>query len=877
MQFMGTGPAFECLVIVFLTEDENASFMSTVDPPLKPAVRGIAGLILKNWIRQNRSHLTENHIALLRPALLPALATPFPMIRSAAVSVLSGLVGATGGRLLDDWWPGVLQEAVMVPGVGGIEAVEAVFEEHGELLIYSYESQLEALVGFLVDSLVKESGPVDAPRLRRLIGAVNHVIAYAPEWLPARLDALLVGLSQAGQHPSLRRVVCQALNLLVQAYSEHLKPFYPALLQYTFEVIKSASEDDAEATAAALEATEFWLGMADADGVLEGFLNHHEGMLGTLLDVLLRNMHYAPDSPELTDQDATINDGPDDRDTEMQPRFRQSSTSAGMGEEGELEEGELIPSENGNRRQEQDDYDWNLRKCSAATLDRLSTLELPMVQLLLDRLAVLLSSGNWQTVEVGMLALGAVSEGFGDALEVAMPQVLPILIEQIRSGQPPLLRSMAIWTSSRLASSHLLAPSLASAYMEAVLYAMIGPNKIVQRAACTALCRACEDHYLAMTLVKPVLPALLTAVVCAAKTYHRKNRVLLCDLIRTMAEELLSQLRSLDASPLVQVLLERLSSSLTQNASPAALIPLLEALAALALAIPPTTLSQAAMPALQMALQLAGSIVNAATSAGQDGLDDAEYDVAILSLDLIAGLLPALQGQPALAEAQPIIEGILARLFSPALLPVSQLRQSAFALIGDLATHGCLTLTAPLSASLLLDAIIADHRPTDSVSTSCANNAVWAAGCLASRLLTDALQALLERMVAVLIKDQAHAVRAAPSQHTYFDNMSVALGRIIGALQTSYGTAHLPGLLPALPLPFLCSRLLRLMDPEERTAGIIPILHLAMAEPTLDRQAAVALAKLLTGLQACIEPEDELNEPVRELSARISSAYPSLL
>jgi hypothetical protein len=100
--------------------------------------------------------------------------------------------------------------------------------------------------------------------------------------------------------------------------------------------------------------------------------------------------------------------------------------------------------------EDEDSAQWNLRKCAASALDRLSNrfqgaiLEWVLPQL--DR--QLGDATNWMVRESGILSLGAVADGCYDHLESHLPRLLPYLV-QLLADPKPLIRTIACWTVSR--------------------------------------------------------------------------------------------------------------------------------------------------------------------------------------------------------------------------------------------------------------------------------------------------------------------------------------------------------------------------------------------------------------------------------------------
>jgi hypothetical protein len=73
---------------------------------------------------------------------------------------------------------------------------------------------------------------------------------------------------------------------------------------------------------------------------------------------------------------------------------------------------------------------WNLRKCSAAALDVLSTvLENQMLPHLLPLLTAELNHTDWKHREAGILALGAVADGCYEGMCPHLGGLIPLLVK----------------------------------------------------------------------------------------------------------------------------------------------------------------------------------------------------------------------------------------------------------------------------------------------------------------------------------------------------------------------------------------------------------------------------------------------------------------
>lgn len=154
-----------------------------------------------------------------------------------------------------------------------------------------------------------------------------------------------------------------------------------------------------------------------------------------------------------------------------------------------------LPGKNGAETHESDDDDeivatWTLRKCSAAGLDKLSTLfGNELLQYVLPVIQQKIQSPLWKERESAVLVLGAISDGCHSGLEPHLDGILQQLLA--RAADPdPLVRVIACWALSRFAE-HVFHPAtgenIVRSIFEKILHCMHDKNRQVQQAASSAL------------------------------------------------------------------------------------------------------------------------------------------------------------------------------------------------------------------------------------------------------------------------------------------------------------------------------------------------------------------------------------------------------
>ena len=106
-----------------------------------------------------------------------------------------------------------------------------------------------------------------------------------------------------------------------------------------------------------------------------------------------------------------------------------------------------------SEEKDDDDLNWNIRKCSAAALDVLSSVfEDEILQYVLPELERLLTSSDWMELESGILILGAIAEGCTEGMVDHLPSLINQMINVGLKSDKALVRSITCWTLSRYSS-----------------------------------------------------------------------------------------------------------------------------------------------------------------------------------------------------------------------------------------------------------------------------------------------------------------------------------------------------------------------------------------------------------------------------------------
>eukprot|EP01103_Thecamoeba_quadrilineata_P003547 TRINITY_DN1330_c0_g1_i2.p1 TRINITY_DN1330_c0_g1~~TRINITY_DN1330_c0_g1_i2.p1 ORF type:complete len:642 (+),score=180.61 TRINITY_DN1330_c0_g1_i2:981-2906(+) len=527
-------------------------------------------------------------------------------------------------------------------------------------------------------------------------------------------------------------------------------------------------------------------------------------MLRRLIDTLLVGMVYSEIDlillgPQL-DEDEMVPDASHD----IRPRFHKAKVVGGSrpNKEDEAEnknkfsskemksndDEELDDDEDGEEEEEEeddddldeeDDYDmhspdWNLRKCSAAGLDMISNvfhdellpILLPLLQQRLNEQV------PWQVKESAILAIGAVAEGCSTGISEHLSALLPFLVSQLIDKQP-LVRSISCWTLSRYTKWIVLSENLEAflgPVLTALLQKVVDSNKRVQEAACSAFSTLEEA---ACDALSPHLPLILKTLSLAFQKYQTKNLIILYDVVGTLAESVGSGLQEGDnVETLLAPLIKKWNDLPDDDPT---LSPLLECLTSVTIAVGPAFLPYAP-PVIARCQRILEATLYAQAVATRDDSDPPEKDVMVCAIDLLSGLAEGLGAAlpPLLSPA--VAESLVAATCESAKDSDDDVRQTSFALIGDLAKAGVHNEIL-IRLDSLIPLILSNLN--ENVPPSISNNACWALGEIALRVGGEAVSRFVENSMKSLL-DLLEVCRnsGGKSKHVLSDNVAITIGRL---------------------------------------------------------------------------------------------------
>mmetsp|Transcript_18691 Transcript_18691/g.56506 ORF Transcript_18691/g.56506 Transcript_18691/m.56506 type:complete len:924 (-) Transcript_18691:2081-4852(-) len=745
---------------------------------LQLEIRQSAGLLLKNNLKQQYAGSPPAFQEYIKASLLVAISNEARPLRQVVGTNIATIVAAAGFA----GWPHLLPALVaclesdsLTALDGALDALYKVFEEVPNALDGASPTTVEQLAGGLVPRILQLFASPHTDIKVHAVGIMNALMGGPAA--PALAGAAgayregLFGLARDGS-AAVRRGVCAGIVQLLSLQPEGVAAEVNNVVEYMLQ----SSQDDDEGLA--LEACEFWAAFCDSSVDVQLLRPH----LGRVVPMLLKNMIYDEFDDEVVDTEAAEAGLPSaaDHDADVRPFHHRASDAEGGGKDGAL---------------------WNLRKCSAAALDVLSTVFaeelLPFVT---PTVRERLSDKDWRSRESAILALGAISEGCHRGLIPYIGELVSLLIPCLTDARP-LVRSITCWTLSRYShwvvqngqESHSPGQLQFDLVIEGLLGRVLDSNKHVQEAACSALATLEEQ---AGTDLLPRLKAVLETLAAATLLYGRRNVRMLYDALSTLAEAVGRPLGDSQHLAAIMPALNAKWSALPD--SDPELLPLLECFMTVATAIGPAfeeygeavyarcmRILAARLTARSMAAASpTANGTSTPTAAGPfqkaPGADpEADLDYIVCCLDTLSGVAEALsfRFERVLTSTQPALQFSLQDVLLQCCQdPSPDIRQSAFALVGDLARVVPQFLSGSLTELVALTCAHLEGPAISPATMSACNNACWSLGELSIKQRPEDLAPfaapLVERLAPVLGAPLGQMPRSL------LENAAITLGRI---------------------------------------------------------------------------------------------------
>ncbi|KAG6035959.1 hypothetical protein E4U41_005875 [Claviceps citrina] len=827
-------------------------------------IRSAAGIMLKNNVKNDWKTIPQESLKFVKMSVPIGLQDDNTQIRNFAGNIATEVI-RRGGLLT---WPDLLPQLIDTFGntsgsvstqgqEGAMSAMTKICEDSPRVFIREMNGQRP--LDYVLPQLINATkSPLPKVRAGALT-AINVFTPRASQAMEVSIDDLLQQLfvlSSDGS-PDVRRQVCRAFVHLVETRPDKLQPHIGGLVDYIISQQKGDDEDLAR------DAAEFWLAIGEHDDLWKGL----EPYLNKIIPVLLECMVYSGEDIALLGG-ASDDEDEEDKDQDIKPAFAKKNLdrhttangnafeekesgdarakNTGMG--ADLEDGEIDEADDGD---ENPDERWTLRKCSAAALDVFAKdFRNPVFEAIFPYLSQNLKHGEWPHREAAVLALGAVAEGCMEVVVPHLPELMPYLITLLEDPEP-VVRQITCWTLGRYSEWAAQLPEGPKEQyfvplMDGILRKMLDRNKKVQAAGASAFANL---EYKAGSQLAPYCGPIIQQFVRCFGKYKDKNMYVLYDCVQTLAERTGSLLSKPELKDqLMPALNQRYHVVSDQSRE---IFPLLECLSYVALALGPS-FAPYAPPIFARCINIIHmNLEQSMAAAGNAALDSPDKDFLVTSLDLLSAIIQALGEEPSTelvkGSPQPFFELLTFCMEDPA----DEVRQSAYALLGDCADYVYHLMQPHVNAilpialkQLDLDSVL-DDEVGDGFGAY--NNTCWSIGEITikhGKNMAQWVPGLLQHLVEIMCNARVPKSLA--------ENAAIALGRL--------GLENSELLAPALPTfaeDFLS--LMRNIDQTEEKASAFKGFSMVIA------QNPQAMEKVLLDYFVAVAQYDdaELQEPLK--------------
>ncbi|KAK5135669.1 hypothetical protein LTR08_004970 [Meristemomyces frigidus] len=759
------------------------------------AARCAASIKLKNNVKAAYHSMPEANKSYIKSTIIAGLQDGNAQIRNYAGNVITEVV-RQGGIL---GWPQVLPDLLkMVTNENGQASPEAqdgamgalfkICEDNKRALDQDYPHQGRPLT-YLLPKFVELTSSSSAKIRSRALSAIN-VFLNEPIALTVRenIEGLLPEIVRltSDTDDDVRRFVCRTFALLADGMPAVLVPHMEGIVDYTLSQQKDMKNQEL-----ALDAAEFFFEASSTVSLRDAL----GPFLNKIVPVLLDCMIYSEDDQLRLEGDAEDADL-EDEVKDIKPQFATSKTSrtaTSTVSAPQPANGQVKPAINGYAYADDDDLsegeiedddefevdpedEWNLRKCSAAAVDSLAShFGGSVFDFTLPWLMDNLGHKDWQNREAAVLALGAIGPGCMENIEPHLPKLVPYMLTLL-SDQQPVVRQISCWALSRYAgwASHLDPAGKQEFFepmMDGILQRMLDNNKKVQESAASAFATLEEAANRELT---PYSAVIVQQFVRCFDRYKDKNMYILYDCVQTLAEYAGPEL----AKPeLVQLLMPALITrwQKVQDQS-REIFPLLECLAFVATALG-SQFTPFAKPIWERCIRIIyQNLEEGASAAGAAFLDQPDKDFLVTSLDLLSSIIQALEEQYSTelaTAAQPNMFQLLAYCMKDG---NNDVRQSAYALLGDCAIYifAQLQQYLPTIMEILLQQLdLAPASKDPETVFRVINNACWSCGEIAMRQ-KEGMAPYVDR----LLSELATIMFSTNVPESLNENSAIALGRL---------------------------------------------------------------------------------------------------
>ncbi|KAK6881377.1 Importin subunit beta-2 [Candida tropicalis] len=808
---------------LLISEDNNTTNGSNTGNGIistRSDVRAAAGINLKNNILKNRT-LDRTY---LMNNIMKGLMSSESLVRNITGNVITSMFSIYG---LDHWSSALsdLLNIIQQPPINGkyiyqeaaMSALSKICED--SYLELDRDFNNERPLNFLMNEFLKLIE--QHPSFKIKSGSIHCINQFIPLNTQSFLVVLdnylssifnLAGNDNGQQNDEIRKNICTSFLLIVETRPDKLLPHLDGVINYCLHLMQQ--DTSAEVS---LEACEFMLALATNNKELNVF---NPEKLKLILPILLDKMAYSEEEIFLIE----IADSKDDahvvdKDEDIKPTNAKSKDTRN----GNLSNGnnnnnnnnttnqQLEPDSDSDDDDEDDDGElqhWSLRKCAAATLDVLSeSLPGDVLMVTLPILQEKIVSPQWPIREAAILAFGAMSASCIELASDKLPSLVPFLVDRLQDTEPR-VRQITCWTLSRYSTwvsdeaheggeyANYFQPTFQS-----IVTCALDSKKIVQEAACSALSSFIEESD--SSLIEFYLLPLLEHFSKCFQVYQRKNLIILYDCVQTFVEKM--GYENLSKNPeYANILLPPLLTKWQElDDEDTALWPLLECMASIASSLR-EIFAPYAVPVYDRALKILSNCILLDQECQTDpGIDPPEKDFMVTSLDLVDGLIQGFEYHSVDLINQNKKSNLIELLLICFEDYNGDVRQSAYALLGDLAIFAIDLLKPYLRQIFISIGNEINNRTYETYPIY--NNAIWSLGEMSIRLSKEEIQEYISNFLDLLIP----VINSNDIQSTVIENAAICLGRM---------GINTPDLVSSRIIEFIqswCSKFLYLIDNNE--------------------------------------------------------------
>lgn len=734
-------------------------------------IKASAGLILKNSINKFNK-LDQNSYLLTN--IFKGLFNEIALVRNITGNVITTLFERLGTKN----WPSLIpqlfelieNQSISTAQEGSISTINKICEDSSHIL--NKEINGSKPLAFMIPKLLQLLNSSDPIIIANSLGSINHLIHLDPQGQLIPFEALLERLFQLAvdQNKDVRRNVCTSFSQILEIRPQNIIPHLEGVINYSVHTINEAEEE------VALEACEFLLSLATS-GDLASVINK---FLPNILPVLLKQMVYSEMDIAMMDNDDDADE--EDKEEDIKPKAAKINKANSSNDNGHSAGHNNNDDDSDSDEDDDEDGDfsteWNIRKCSAATLDVLASVAPEQVlAIILPILKVNIVSEQWPIREAAILAFGAVAEGGIELASKQLPELVPFLVDRLQDKEAP-VRQITCWTLGRYSPWICSEAHSGGAYsnyfiptFQSIMKCSLDRKKIVQEGACSSLAQFIENSD--SDLIQPLSKDILITFNACFNYYKKKNLVILYDSIQTFVEK--SQLDDESISTILPPLIHKWEILADDDRE---LWPLLECMSSIA-ALLGERFAPFAVQVYERSIRILSHCIEMdRLSVTDPTIHTPEKDFVISSLDLVDGLIQGLGEH----SGELINDNLMTLLIETFADENNDVRQSAYALLGDLAMYIPEKISNHLQAVIgsIGFEIIASSNSNEAFAV--VNNATWALGEIALRL---DIKDYLEKLINILID-----LINSPAMDTVLENAAITIGRI-GISYPEYLSAHL--------------------------------------------------------------------------------------